>query len=163
LHLGHGPVNCTPRHLLAILLRRIPVMLRATTVALTMLLALPTAWARAGGDKGDEKGLNVKGELKKDDKEDKVRAGRKSKIYKLPMKAGSTWEINLKSDDFDAFLRLEDSSGKQLAEDDDSGGNRDSKLVFKAPKDDTYRIIATTFAAAAGKYNLTDDQYTEKQ
>src|SRR5436309_3118086 len=139
-------------------------MLRATTVALTMLLALPTAWARAGGDKGDEKGLNVKGELKKDDKEDKVRDGRKSKIYKLPMKAGTNWEINLKSNDFDAYLRLEDSSKKQLAEDDDSGGNLDAKIVFTAPKDDTYRIIATTFADnKTGKFTLTVEPATEKQ
>src|SRR5207247_8836701 len=123
------------------ILGRLPSMLRTTTLPRAMLAALPTAWARAGG--GDDKGLNVKGELTKDDKEDKVRTGSKSKIYKLSMKKDSTWEINLKSDDFDAYLRLEDSAGKQLAEDDDSGGNLNAKIVFKAPKDDTYQIIAT--------------------
>ena len=39
----------------------------------------------------------------------------------------------------------------------------DSKLIFKAPKDDTYKIIATTFAAATGKYTLTVAPATEKQ
>src|SRR5205814_1343809 len=75
----------------------------------------------------------------------------------------STWEINLKSTDFDAYLRLEDSAGKQLAEDDDSGGNLDSKIVFKAPKDDTYKIIATTFAPATGNYTLTVAPASAKQ
>ena len=48
---------------------------------------------------------------------------------------------------FDAYLRLEDADGKQLAEDDDGGEDQNARLRFQAPKTGTYRIIATTFAA----------------
>src|SRR5438046_2856064 len=126
------------------------------------LVSLPADPAQDKTDKGGkvyENKLDEKGELTKDDKDDKVRTGCKSKIYKLKMAKDSTWEINLKSNDFDAYLRLEDSSGKQLAEDDDSGGNLDAKIVFKAPKDDTYQIIVTTYDAnTTGKYTLTAEQ-----
>src|SRR5205085_11551126 len=100
----------------------------------------------------------------KDDNGDTVSTGSKCKIYTLPMKKDSSWEINLKSNDFDAFLRVEDSTGKELAFDDDSGGNLNAKLVFKAPKDDTYQIIATTYDAnTTGKFTLTAESVKGKQ
>src|SRR5947208_6055817 len=64
---------------------------------------------------------------------------------------------------FDPYLRLEDSSGKELAFDDDGGGFPNAKLIFKAPKDDTYKIIATTFAPATGNYTLTVAPASAKQ
>src|SRR5207253_3446763 len=79
----------------------------------------------------------------------------KCKVYTLPMKKDSSWEITLRSKHFDAFLRMEDSTGKELAYDDDSGGGVDARLIFKAPKDDTYRIIATSFDAEYGPFTLT--------
>src|SRR5436309_629213 len=131
-------------------------MLRATTLTVVVLLALAPAWARAAGG---EKSLNITAELTKDDPADAVKKLSKCKVYTFTMKKDSTWEINLKSNDFDAYLRLEDSAGKQLAEDDDSGGNLDAKIVFKAPKDDTYQIIVTTYDAnTTGKFTLTAEQ-----
>ena len=94
-------------------------MLRATTLTVVVLLALAPAWARAAGG---EKSLNITAELTKDDPADAVKKLSKCKVYPFPMKKDSTWEINLKSKDFDAFLRVEDSAGKELAYDDDSGG-----------------------------------------
>ena len=32
-----------------------------------------------------------------------------------------------------------------IAEDDDSGGDSNAKLVFKAPREGTYRIVVTSF------------------
>jgi len=46
----------------------------------------------------------------------------------------------------DPFLRLEDRDGLVLAEDDDSGGNLNARIVFKPGKTGTYRVVATTFA-----------------
>jgi thiol-disulfide isomerase/thioredoxin len=134
-------------------------MLRATFWTLVVLVALPTALARAGGDKkpdqADDKGLNVKAELTKDDSFDTARKACKCKVYKFKMDEGSNWEINLKSTDFDSYLRIEDSAGKQLAEDDDGGEFPDAKLAFKAPKADTYKIIVTSFDGGMGKFHLT--------
>ena len=72
--------------------------------------------------------------------------------------AGRTYTILLSSDDFDAYLRLEDPSGKTIAEDDDSGGGKnghDAQIVFKADKTATYSIAATALHKSKGKYTLT--------
>ena len=70
----------------------------------------------------------------------------------LPKK---TYQIDMISNQFDAYLRLEDSKGNQLAEDDDSGGNLNAQILFTPTKADDYRIIATTFGpGATGIYQL---------
>jgi hypothetical protein len=80
----------------------------------------------------------------------------KSQVHAWKMLAGRTYVIDLESDAFDAFLALEDAAGKLLAENDDiSPDNQNSRLVFTAPKDDVYRIVATSFQqAGTGPYTL---------
>ena len=46
------------------------------------------------------------------------------------MTAGKTYTIDMVSKQIDSYLRLEEASGKQLAEDDDSGGNLNAKLTL---------------------------------
>src|SRR5262245_18946939 len=109
--------------------------------------------ARAGDDKEKKNGkepLKVEGKLNEDDPTDKVMeklTGNKCpfKAREHKMKEGEIWIIDLSSKDFDAVLRVEDAKGKQLAFNDDDPGRKtlDSRLVFKAPKDDAYKIIAT--------------------
>jgi serralysin len=72
------------------------------------------------------------------------------------MNGGTTYTIDLKGKNgFDTYLRLEDATGRQLAFDDDSGGGLDARIVFTPPRNDTYRIIATTFAPnQPGEYTL---------
>src|SRR5206468_1494641 len=81
---------------------------------------------------------------------DEVRPGCRCKSYPFKMVAGASYVINLLSRDFDAYLRVEDANGKALAEDDDSGGSLDARLVFTAPRTETYQMVATTFAADQG-------------
>jgi S1-C subfamily serine protease len=76
---------------------------------------------------------------------DRYLPGAYRKTFTLPLKAGATYTFDLKSKQFDAFLRLEDPDGKKLAEDDDSGGNMNARIVHRARQDGEYRIIATTF------------------
>lgn len=86
------------------------------------------------------------------------------KVFKVPMKAGKTYLIEMaavkdmagQGRRFDPFLRLEDSRGDPLDEDDDSGGDLNARILFLASADDDYRIIATTFAAdETGNFILT--------
>ena len=60
------------------------------------------------------------------------------------MLAGTNYTIDLESTDFDAYLRLEDPSGTQLAEDDDGAGKLNSRIVFAPKTDGIYRLIVTT-------------------
>ena len=77
------------------------------------------------------------------------------KAYSLKLVPGSTYTIDLESIDFDAYLRLEDPSGKQVAEDDDSGGNLNSRIVYTPQSEGEYRIIVTTCdPGQSGTYRL---------
>jgi hypothetical protein len=83
------------------------------------------------------------------------------KIYKFHMKAGHTYTLDLVSGDktgekLDTFLRLENPAGKELAHDDDGGGFPHARIVYRAPDDGDYRIIATSFKPnQTGRFQLT--------
>jgi tetratricopeptide (TPR) repeat protein len=80
----------------------------------------------------------------------------KSQVHPWKMVAGRTYVIDLESAAFDAFLRLEDPTGKLLAENDDiSPTNQNSRLVFTPKADGSYRVVATSFQeAGTGPYTL---------
>jgi hypothetical protein len=134
----------------------------------TLLAAVPVAvavWllAAAPALPGEKKieALREKGELTADTPKDKVKKDCPAKLYALPCVEGRTYTIDLRSEDFDAYLRLEDPAGKQIAEDDDSGGGakgHDARIVFTCTKSGTFTIVATSFGAGAkGKYTLHVD------
>jgi hypothetical protein len=78
-----------------------------------------------------------------------------SRIYNVQMVQGRTYVIDLRSKQFDAYLRLEDSGLRRLAEDDDSGGGLDARIVFRCPRTDNYRVIATSLDQRTGAYTLS--------
>jgi len=95
-------------------------------------------------DVGKE-GLKFDGTLSAEDKKDRVRTGSYAKTYLVNMVQGQDYLIELDSRAFDAYLRVEDRAGKQLASDDDGGDGTNARLDFTAPADGTYRIIVTSF------------------
>ena len=129
-------------------------MWRIFAWAVVLLAPLPAALAQQAKKEAGQD-LNVAGTLAADDPKDKVVTRSPHKVHEFKMKAGSTYMIDLKSREFDSFLRLEDSSGKQLAMDDDSGGFPNARIVHKSAKDDNYRIIVTSYDGKAGAYTLT--------
>jgi serine protease Do len=89
--------------------------------------------------------LEKKDRLTAADPKDTDRKSSHQKVYTFKMDPASIYTLDMTSKEMDSFLRLEDSAGKQLASDDDSGGNLDARIVFRPNKEDTYRIIVTTF------------------
>ena len=78
------------------------------------------------------------------------------KTHEVKLSAGFTYTIDMVSVEIDSYLILEDEKGNILAEDDDGGGFPNARIVFRAPEDGTYRIIATTFPPnQTGNYTLT--------
>jgi len=129
----------------------------ASATAVVWLLAIGPVLA---GDKKVEQ-LREKGQFDDTTPKDKVKKDCPGRLYVLPCVEGRGYTIDLRSEDFDAFLRLEDPSGKQIADDDDSGGGvkgHDARIVFTAAKTGNYTICATSFnAGAKGKYTLNVD------
>jgi tetratricopeptide (TPR) repeat protein len=94
-------------------------------------------------------GLELKGNLD---------AQTPSLAYQVKLAAGKAYVIDMVSPDqqaLDPYLFLHDAAGKKLAEDDDSGGGLNARIVFRAEQDGTYRIQATSFNAGRGAFTLT--------
>src|SRR5262245_41825868 len=67
-------------------------------------------------------GLSIEDQLTKDDPPLKVLKNAPHKVFLIRLAKGTTYQIDLKSKDFDSFLIVENDVGKPLAFDDDSGG-----------------------------------------
>jgi hypothetical protein len=74
-------------------------------------------------------------------------------IYEVKFVANRAYTIDLESNAFDAFLRLENSNRQELAWNDDFIG-LNSRIVYVAPNTGTYRIIATSLNGGFGRYTL---------
>jgi hypothetical protein len=76
------------------------------------------------------------------------------KVFQVQLQPPKTYVITLDSDDFDPYLRVESPTGQPLAEDDDSGGDLNAKIVFRPQQPGLYRIIATSFDGFTGGFRL---------
>ena len=86
---------------------------------------------------------------------DAVQTNSVCKVYGVKLAKGKSYQIDMMSKDVDSFLRLENSAGKELAKDDDSGDGRNARIQFACNEDGEYRIIATTFFGGLGSFTLT--------
>jgi hypothetical protein len=88
----------------------------------------------------------------------KLGGNMKLAIHLVRLVEGKTYQIDMKSADakaLDPFLALINPGGQHVAHDDDSGGDLNARLVFRAPLTGTYRIVATSFMGRGnGDYTL---------
>jgi hypothetical protein len=98
-----------------------------------------------------DKELRIEGKLAKDSPEI---MGKPAQVHQVKMSSDKTYVIDLESSDFDAYLRVLDASGKQLASDDDGGKGFNARLRFQPPSEGTYQIVATIYDSGEGNYLL---------
>ena len=79
---------------------------------------------------------------------------KKHKMYLVPFEAGKTYQIDMRSNQFDSYLYLESPDKKVLAADDDGGGYPSARIIHKATETGKYRVIATYFSGL-GDFTLT--------
>jgi hypothetical protein len=91
-----------------------------------------------------EKDLRFEGQLTNDSPKVK---NTPAKIHQVKMSPGRTYLIDMESTAFDAYLRVLDSGGKELAYNDDGGDNRNARLRFVPKKDDNYQVVATRWGS----------------
>jgi predicted Zn finger-like uncharacterized protein len=72
-------------------------------------------------------------------------ADKRYKLYLVPMAKGKTYQIDMESGQIDSYLRLLSPDGRVLAQDDDSGGNLNSRIYHQATEDGKYKLVATSF------------------
>lgn len=112
---------------------------------LCLLMAVP---AFAQDATPIELGGSVSGELSEDQAE---------ALYTFDGEQGQGVTITLVSDDFDAYLRLQDEAGNDIETDDDSAGRFNARIgPVVLPRNGTYTIIATSLSGLdSGSYTLT--------
>jgi hypothetical protein len=100
--------------------------------------------------------LRIDGQITAGDERDTVRTESVRKVYEVKMSAGREYVIDLRSEDFDSYLRLEGDDRAELARDDDSGGFPHARIRYRAARDGVYRVIATTYRGGAyGRFSLS--------
>jgi hypothetical protein len=80
--------------------------------------------------------------------------GRRGQAWALLGRAGQTYTIDLASSEFDCYLLVVGPGLEQPLEDDDSGGDLDSRIRITLPEDGTYRVIASSLGGETGEYSL---------
>jgi hypothetical protein len=76
------------------------------------------------------------------------------KTFVIDLEAGRNYIIDLESQDFDAYLRLEQLNAGVIAEDDDSGGNLNSRIRFGPGQTASYVVTATSLGGGFGACRL---------
>jgi hypothetical protein len=76
-------------------------------------------------------------------------------IWQFQGNAGQTVTIDVRSDEFDTYMQLLDASGNKLGEDDDSGGNLNSRLTQTLPATGAYQIVVNNSGQSKRVGNYT--------
>jgi len=141
---------------------------RASVLAVTVLACVVLTWPTPSQAVQDEKkqddkkqddkkkvheiggdGLTINSKLANTDDRDPTAKDCYCKVYQVKMSAGKTYVIRMNAKDqkaIDAFLRVEDSGGKELASNDDAPGENtlNSRIDFKCDKDGVYKVYCTS-------------------
>ncbi len=107
------------------------------------------------------KPIDINNELNANDPNDE-KLNNPAKKYTVKLSKDKTYIIDLVSGDFDAYLRLLDKAGKQLAEDDDGGGDLNARIIHSIDKDGDYQVVVTSFDGQVGKFNLKVREFVLK-
>jgi hypothetical protein len=125
---------------------------------------LPKAGAKLGPlPKDADHVLHLADTLSSKDPISKLGKGRVMKTYDLKLTKGVAYTIEMQSIEIGPYLILEDAKGTKVAEN-DGAGHPTAKIVFTAPEDSEYRIIATTFnVGETGNFTLSVRQKTPEK
>jgi Bacterial pre-peptidase C-terminal domain len=85
-----------------------------------------------------------------------------AKRYTIKLQKDKTYIVDLVTKDFDAYLRLLNKKGDELAEDDDGGGDLNSRIIHSAKETEDHQIVVTTFDGEVGKFNLKVREFALK-
>jgi peroxiredoxin len=97
------------------------------------------------------KSLLVEGKLVKEDRTDGQ--GNPIKVYSFEGEAGHVYRFLLTTKDFDPALRVDDTAGNQLKNEDTGGGNS-SRLTFRPAKNGTFHLVVVSYDKNRGSYRI---------
>ena len=88
-----------------------------------------------------------------------VRAGRRVAGWIMEAQEGESYQVDLRSEDFDAYLyivgpELGLEGGESAITDDDSGDGLNASLCFRAPREGWYHVVTSALNGNTGMYSL---------
>jgi hypothetical protein len=104
---------------------------------------------------GQDGGYRDENQLTNADPRDTANPMNPHKRYEVQFEAGKVYVIDHMSNEFDAYLRVLDDKGKELASDDDGGDGLNSRIRFTAPQTGRYVIHASQLLPRGGRYTFT--------
>jgi hypothetical protein len=134
----------------------------ALAVSFALLVAFSALQAKPAKDGKDQpksdktpafKPIDINNELTGTDAND-PKLTQPAKKFTIKLHKDKTYIIDLVSKDFDAFLRLLDKNGKEVAEDDDGGGDLNARIIYSPTETADHEIVAATLDGQLGKFNL---------
>jgi len=141
-------------------------------VSFALLVGAGVLQAKPDKDKGETKKtdkttafkpIEINGELTANDGND-PKLEKPAKKYTAKLNKDKTYIIDLVSTDknFDPFLRLLDKKGNELAEDDDGGGDLNSRIIYSPKETGDHEIVAATLDGELGKFSLKVREFALK-
>lgn len=139
----------------------IPQPIPQAAPGVTLPAPMPSAFPISGtipapGQVGTAQvGATVQGRLETGDQQ--MNDGTWADVWQFQGFGGQTVTLELRSEEFDTYLQLLDGAGNRLAEDDDSLGDLDSRILYTLPATGTYQLVVNNFGDTrrAGIYTLT--------
>jgi len=110
----------------------------------------------------DRGAVIIKGGLTADDPKDRDIKDGPSRIYALEFAAGKTYQIDLQTNAFNGFLRLEDANRRQLHFNYDiTHKNKNARLIFSCETGGTYHLVVASVQGRTGEFTLTVNELKE--
>jgi len=81
--------------------------------------------------------------------------GRRVQVWTLGAPQGEEVQVDLSSDDFDAFLYVVGPGLNEGLRDDDGGSGLDSRICFVPDQPGEYRVVASSLNAGTGAFSIT--------
>lgn len=81
--------------------------------------------------------------------------GRRVQVWTLGAMPGEEIQVDLRSDDFDAFLYVVGPGLEEGIRDDDGGSGLDSRICFTPDQPGEYRVVASSLGAGTGAFTIS--------
>jgi len=104
----------------------------------------------------DKKAFKKQDKLTVNSEKDAGRNGALSQTYVMMLDKGKTYQFDLRSTAFDAFLRILDPNGNQIAYNDDfPGQGLNSRIILSVATKGQYKVVASSLGGqGTGDYEI---------
>ncbi len=81
--------------------------------------------------------------------------GKPFESWELTCGAGESFQLDVEGHGYDAYARIVNREGAEVASNDDGGGNLNARILYTCPSAGSYFLVSTSYSTSAnGRYTL---------